>query len=414
MKVTKCRLCQSQKLHKSIDLGFHPLADTFLYEDQVVENHEPHYLLTVNLCMQCGHMQTGYVVSAYDRYQNYDYSYDSSNSKVSIEHFSELASDVISRLDLREDDFVLDIGSNIGTLLEHFRNKVNAKIFGIEPAKNIAELAIQKGIPTINRLFDETAIKYILRHGTPKVVVTTNVFNHAEELDDFVNQVDRLLLEDGTFVIEVPYLKELVERTAFDTIYLEHVNYFSVAPLVKFFKKFNFKIAHLETIDYMCGTLRLYVNRKNENRELIDKFISDEVKLNLTSHETYQLFMRRVREMKFSLNVQLYNIKVSGGKIIGIGAATKGNTLMNYCNIDGDLLEYVTDSSALKHNKFTPGSHLKILPDEDITSDITHALILPWNIADYLVEKLEPLGLKFLIPQIPSIESEKQDDISNT
>lgn len=396
---TECRLCRTDKLTEVIDLGHHPLADTFLFERQL---HEPQttYPLGVFLCKECGHTMTTYVVSPEERYQKNEYSYDSSNSKVSIEHFGEMAKQAVAKLGITKDDLVVDIGSNVGTLLGAFRAESGSKVLGIEPSSNIAAIALKNDIPTLEGFFDMKMADKILETGRPKVVATTNVLNHADETDEFVKAIAYLVADSGVLVFEVPYLLDLVEKTSFDTIYLEHVSYFAVKPLVQYLKKFELSVIHIEVSEYMGGSLRVYAQKNGTETEDVAFYCKKEESAGLFKEETYKQFMNRVEDLKFRLCTEIYAAKKNGEKIIGIGAATKGNTLLNYCKIDQSLLEYITDSSVLKIGKYTPGSYILIKDDKEITDDITHALILPWNIAPFLKTKLSHHNLKFITPQL--------------
>lgn len=401
MTVRSCALCGAQDLKPVIDLGFHPCADTFVF-DSTLQEVEHRYPLKVCLCASCGHTQLAHVVPGHVRYQDNDYSYDSSNSSVSIDHFTDLARDVSRALGVGPDDIVCDVGSNIGTLLDAFKRIAGCRVVGVDPSANIAALANAQGIFTINEFFGMSAAEDILTLGQPRVITATNVLNHSEDVAAFFDVVEKLIDPRGCIVFECPYLLEMIKQTAFDTIYLEHINYFSVTPLSRFLAPRGFGIERVEVSDYMCGTLRLYVRPNSKHEAVVAKYVALEAEYGLFSRGVYEAFMDRVRGLKFWLNKKLYDIKASGGKVIGIGAATKGNTLLNYCNIDGDLLEYVCDTSTLKLGKLTPGSHLRIVPDESITRDITHGLILPWNIAEHLTRKLKHLGLKFIIPMLES------------
>lgn len=399
MTTRLCALCGANELRPVIDLGFHPCADTFVHDSKLKEV-ESRYPLKICLCPSCGHTQLAHVVPGHVRYQDNDYSYDSSNSPVSIGHFADLARDVSALLNVGPTDIVCDVGSNIGTLLSAFRSIIGCRVVGIDPSFNIAELANAQGVSTINDFFSAEAAQEVLKLGRPRVVTATNVLNHSEDVAGFFDVAQTLVGPGGCIVFEVPYLLEMIKQTAFDTIYIEHINYFSVAPLARFLSLRGFGIEKVEVSDYMCGTLRLYVRPNATHGADVNKYIEVEHAYGLFSLDTYDAFMARVKRLKFCLNKQLYDIKAMGGKVIGIGAATKGNTLLNYCNIDGDLLEYITDSSKLKLGKLTPGSHIRILSDESITPDITHGLILPWNIAAYLMGKLKHLNLKFIIPML--------------
>lgn len=401
MTLRTCALCHATELKPVIDLGFHPCADTFVFEAKLQEV-EHRYPLKVCLCTSCGHTQLAHVVPGHVRYQDNDYSYDSSNSPVSIGHFTDLARDVSRALNVVPGDLVCDVGSNIGTLLDAFRSITGCQVIGIDPSANIAALANAQGIRTINDFFGMESAQEVLKIGRPRVITATNVLNHSEDVAAFFDVAEKLIDPSGCVVFEVPYLLEMIKQTAFDTIYLEHINYFSVTPLSRFLAMRGFGIERVEVSDYMCGTLRLYVRPDARHGDIVATYIKLESEYGLFSEGVYDGFMDRVKSLKFRLNKQLYAIKASGGKIIGIGAATKGNTLLNYCNIDGDLLDYITDTSTLKLGKLTPGSHIRIVSDESITSDITHGLILPWNIADHLTKKLKHLGLKFIIPMLDS------------
>ncbi len=341
-----------------------------------------------------------FTVSQEERYQKVDYSYTSGNSAVSISHFREMATEIASRVGVNDRDLVVDIGSSDGTLLASFRDQYGCKILGIEPAPNIAALASSTGIPTMQDFFTSAAVTRITKEGRAKAITANNVYNHITDLNTFMKDVFLALTDDGQFVFEAPSLLELVRRTAFDTIYLEHVSYFGLKPLKNFYKQFGLFIQHAELNDYMGGSMRVYVGKKNSDDPTVDALIKEEETAHIYDPATYADFMRRVKTFRTDLCKRLYEIKAAGGVIVGIGAATKGNTLLNYCGIDSGLLECVTDSSALKIGKITPGSHLPIIHDADIPINATHALILPWNIGAFLKEKLKHLPLEFIVPNM--------------
>lgn len=390
MPVVSCCLCKSSNLELIIDLGMHPLADTFLKKEQLFLP-ETRYPLQVLLCKACGHAMSSYVVPAHTRYQENDYSYDSSNSKVSITHFDEMAKDISAKVAVTNSDLVVDIGGNVGTLLSAFRTHTGAKILNIEPSPNISALAVKNDVETIQDFFNDEAAQEIKKRGGAKVILATNVFNHIDGLDEFMKNITNALTPDGAFVFETPYLLHLLEKIAFDTIYLEHVSYFAIKPLSQYFKKFGLTITEIVENDYMGGSMRVTARLGSAaEAETVAQCMRKEESAKLYDPATYEVMMKKVADFKFSLLHQLTQARMAGGKVIGIGAATKGNTLLNYCGIDSTMLAFVTDASPLKVNKYTPGSRIPILPDEAITSDVTHALILPWNIATFLKEKLAP------------------------
>jgi len=382
-----------------VDLGYHPLADTFLPPD-ILYGPEVWYPLELGSCRSCGHVFTLYSVSAEDRYQKRDYSYDSSNSRVSIAHFKEFAAAVLREKTLSPGALIVDIGSNVGTLLSHFKASGQPNVLGVEPSANIAALAVKAGVPTLNEFFSAQVVPPLQTAGEVQVLLSANVLNHADDLGSLLKTASQVLSRDGVFVFEVPYLLDLIKGTAFDTIYHEHVHYYGVKPLAACLQRHGFSIFKIENIDYMCGSIRVYARLGGAHAAAVTSMIEAESAFALYELETYSRFMERVRAVKLSVNAHLSQIRLNGGKIIGIGAATKGNTFLNYCRLDSDVIAYIADASPLKVGKLTPGSHIPIVDDQDIDSAATHALILPWNIAPMLEQKLAHLGLEFYVPQV--------------
>lgn len=399
MKITHCRLCQSSKIEQVIDLGFHPLADTFL-PAELLYGPEVSYPLQLASCQDCGHVFTLFPVTAEDRYQKQDYSYDSSNSAVSVRHFQGFRDAVVAALAPPASGLVVDIGSNVGTLLGHFKAGGHAQVLGVEPAANIARLAVAAGVPTLNEFFDAKAAAQIRAVGPVALLLSSNVVNHADDLVGLLKTARAVLAPSGSFVFEVPYLLDLVQGLAFDTIYHEHVHYYGVKALAHCLEGQGFSIFKVERLDYMCGSIRVYARQGGAMAPEVARMIAAEVDAGLYERDTYRRFMQRIEAMKFDVLQHLAAIRRNGGKIIGIGAATKGNTFLNYCRLDADFIAYVTDASVLKIGKMTPGSHIPIVGDSDIDAAATHALILPWNIAAFLKDKLAHLGLEFYVPQL--------------
>ena len=403
MKIRNCRLCGAENIETVVCLGYHPLADTFL-SNELLYGPEVSYPLELGSCRSCGHVFTLYSVSAVERYQKQDYSYDSSNSKVSISHFKEFAQVVLPETRLRPGALIVDIGSNVGTLLSHFQDLGYANVLGVEPAGNIAALAVAAGIPTINDFFAGSVVKKLCAAGPVQLLLSANVVNHADDLGGLLRTASEVLASDGVFVFEVPYLLDLIKSTAFDTIYHEHVHYYGVKPLASCLRHHGFSIFKIENLDYMCGSIRVFVRQGGAHSAAIHSIIASEEEFGLYELETYREFMGRVRRVKLTVNAHLAQIRADGGKIIGIGAATKGNTFLNYCRLDSDTISYIADASPLKIGKLTPGSHIPIVADQDIDASATHALILPWNIASMLQAKLSHLGLTFYVPQVDTLK----------
>ena len=401
LKIKKCRLCHSSEIKKVIDLDFHPLADTFLEkEDQL--GAETFYPLQLGLCKNCGHVFTLFAIPPEDRYQKHDYSYDSSNSIISVQHFQNFCETVLAEVPVQKDSLIVDIGGNVGTLLSQFKENGFTNVLNIEPSKNISKIAVTNGIPTFNGFFNKESSNYISENFDRKVdiLLSSNVVNHADNMHDLIQSAKNILSAEGVFIFEAPYLMDLIQKTSFDTIYHEHVHYYGVKPLVEFLKKYGFSIFKIEKIDYMCGSIRVFASLKKPQSSFVSQMIETENEFGLYNIKTYQKFSSRVQMMKISLNSYLWEVRKKGGKIVGIGAATKGNTLLNYCKLDSDIISFVSDVSELKIGKFTPGSHIQIISDAAIDDSFTHALILPWNIANLLKRKLKHLNLIFFEPQV--------------
>ena len=403
MKITNCRLCGAEHIQKVVDLGYHPLADTFLTEE-LLFGPEVYYPLQLGLCRSCGHVFTLYSVPAIDRYQKHDYSYDSSNSRVSIAHFKEFAEAVLAEKAPAPGALIVDVGSNVGTLLSHFRDLGHANVLGVEPSANISALAVAAGIPTLTDFFGGGVVKALAEAGPVEVLLSANVLNHADDLGALLKTATEVLARDGVFVFEVPYLLDLVKGTAFDTIYHEHVHYYGIKPLAAALRRHGFSIFKVDRLDYMCGSIRVYTRLGGGHSPAVNAILASEEAFGLYELATYTRFMDRVRKVKLTVNAHLARIRAEGAKIIGIGAATKGNTLLNYCRLDADTIAYIADASPLKIGKLTPGSHIPIVADQDIDALATHALILPWNIAPMLQSKLAHLGLEFYVPQVEILQ----------
>ena len=402
MKITQCRLCNAKSIEKVVDLGYHPLADTFL-PAELLYGPETWYPLELGSCRACGHVFTLYSVSAVERYQKQDYSYDSSNSRVSIAHFKEFAEAVLAEKTPSVGALIVDIGSNVGTLLGHFKALGHANVLGVEPSANISALAVAAGIPTLTDFFGAGIVDALRRAGPVQVLLSANVLNHADDLGALLSTARDVLASDGLFVFEVPYLLDLVRGTAFDTIYHEHVHYYGIKPLAACLQRHGYSIRKVERLDYMCGSIRVHTCLGGRHDPSVDALIAAEEAFGLYELDTYRRFMARVRTVKLTVTAHLAQIRAEGGKIIGIGAATKGNTFLNYCRLDGDSIAYIADASPLKVGKLTPGSHIPIVADQDIDPAATHALILPWNIAPMLQDKLAHLGLEFYVPQVETL-----------
>jgi len=402
MRITNCRMCKSSNLQKFLDLGFSALSDNFLTIKQLEES-ESFFPLTVYLCSNCGLCQLGYVVPPKFMF-NKDYPYDSSTTKMGREHFTKMGVDICDRFNLKENSLVIDVGSNSGVLLSAFKSK-GMRVLGIEPSSKLANAAIEKGVDSIIDFFSGKLVKKILNDYQKVSVITgTNVFAHINDLDDFMLSADLLLVEDGIIVIEAPYLLHLIENMEYDTIYHEHLSYLSVKPMVEFCKKFNFEIFDIKEQTIHGGTLRYFISRKNKKEitNEVSNYLKIEEEKELYSKKKLDDFANLVKNHRKALLQLLNDLKKDGKKIVGISAPAKGNTLLNYCKIDFEILDYVTERNPFKIGKFTPGMHIPVYSDEKLLEDQPdYALILAWNFADEIMQnnsKYQENGGKFIIP----------------
>ena len=380
-----------------MDLGMHPLADSFIVESDIPQ--EKKYPLVLNRCDSCGHVQAAHLVSREARYTAIDYSYDSANSPVSIAHFGSFANEVLEWSCLKKGDLVVDIGSNVGTLLEAFKSKGGVNILGVEPSPNISRIANERGVPTYNGFFENYASSQASSNKRAMVITITNALNHVENLDQFMDSIGTCLHNDGVLIVEVPSLVDLLRKTAFDTIYHEHIHYFSLQAIGAIASKHKFQIVRFANNEYMGGSIRVYLKKaaagESKSREDLP-FSSGRT----ITKEEFHAFALRVGVFKSELLEKIASIKDKGGVIAGIGAPAKGNTLLNYCGIDRSSLSFIAETSVLKIGKLTPGTHIPILAEARLQTGVTHGLILPWNIAPFLVKKLSAYNLEFIVPTV--------------
>lgn len=398
-----CRLCKQNNLHPFLDLGLHPPSDQFRSREQL-NNPVVFYPLVVNICDDCGFVQLGYVVPAEILYQD-NYPYESSITQTGRDHYFEFAKAVVKDFNLQGNDLAVDIGSNVGVLLEGFRS-LGLRVQGIDPASNICQIAEKRGIPTLNSFFDEVSANQIVsKLGSAAVITGTNVFAHIDDLDAFMNAINLLLdKKRGVFIIEAPHFLNLVKTLEYDTIYHEHLSYISIEPLIPFFKKFGLEIINVEEKDIHGGSIRIFVSNVGTYRigPHVSRILELEKAAGLRSRTILNEFAERVAENKLQLQSLLSNIKSSGKRIVAVSAPAKGMTLLNYCKIDSQILDYATEKSKLKIGLYTPGSLIPIRSDDSLLDDLPDfALLLAWNFATEIMynnKEFIARGGKFIIP----------------
>jgi SAM-dependent methyltransferase len=404
---TQCRICKSPALEQFLSLGEMPPANAFLTADQLREP-EMTFPLDVCICGNCALVQLKDVVDPELLFKNYLYASSTSNSFRA--HFESFAEQVYRRFHLDSRSLVIDVGSNDGILLKPFK-ELGARTLGVDPAENLARQATEAGIETLPVFFGiKTAHIIAETRGKAHVVTANNVFAHVDDLDSFVRAVRAVLREDGIFIFEVPYLADLLSKNLFDTIYHEHLSYFSLRPLLYHFKQHKMQILDVQKVDSHGGSLRVFVRnakQDQENPDSLQKFLNLEEELSIYSSETWQKFSNRVRQNREKFRNLLNELKSAGKRIAGYGAPAKGNTLLNYFGINDKDLEYIADDSPLKQNLFTPGSHILVSsPDRLSLDQPDYVLILAWNFADSIIARLSAFrsaGGKFILP-VPSPE----------
>jgi hypothetical protein len=402
----KCRICSSKNLTIILDLGKQPPANSFIDQSEL-NSPEHKFPLRLFWCEDCYLVQLLDIVNKEYLFKNYFYM--TSASKPIVEHFKKYAQDIYQEFLQKENSpFVVEIGSNDGSLLKEFK-KLNTQILGIEPATNLSDLANQSNITTKNTFFSSDISKEIVKTRNASVVVANNVIAHVEDLQDLMHGIQILIGNKGTFIFEVPYLVDLIKNLEFDTIYHEHLSYFSILPLLKLVEQFGLEIFDIRKQLVHGGTLRIFVSKK-ENYPInnsVNTIIDNENKLGLGKIDFYQKFSIEVKDLKKNLLKILIQLKKENKSIFGYGAPAKGNVLLNYCGIDTKFLDYIVDTTTLKQGKFTPGTHIPVVSPEKIKKNGTNvALLLAWNYKSEILEKekfFKEIGGKFLIP-IPSSE----------
>lgn len=399
--MTKCIVCGSKAPIRVIEMGFHPLADTFLRKDQLLSPQKV-YPLNCLLCKNCGHFQNEYFVPGKERYVESNYSYTSSNSDSSRQHWQEFCDSVSVYTNLNPSDHIIEFGSNDGYLLAQFQKK-KALVTGIEPSPIMVSEARKIGVNTIQGFINTNTIKTATkRNGKAKIIAGNNVLNHIENLDEAILAVKAGLKNDGFFVIEVPSLRDTIEKYLFDMIFHEHISTFSIKSIDFLLKKHGLFITKLENIPYHGGSLRIYStpNVKRYNKRVLKKIV-DEERDKLFDVVTYKNFMARITKDKNEVLARVYSLKKKGKKIAAVGGGARSNTLLNFYKLDNTIIDFVTDASAHKKGKFTPFSNIEIKDDNALGSEnIDVALITAWNIGKYLTAKIRKINDKigFIVP----------------
>jgi SAM-dependent methyltransferase len=401
-KKNECRICSSNNLEVILDLGEQPPSNAFIKKEDL-EKPEDKFPLRLYLCKECYLLQLLDIVDKEILFK--EYLYLTSASKPSVNHFKKYAYDVYEEfLKQSKNSLVIEIGSNDGTLLKEFK-KLGATVLGIEPAKNIAKIANDAGITTENTFLNYDIVKKKSLEKKASIIVGNNVFGHIDDLKEFMKCIKILSKEKGVFIFEVPYLINLIQKLEFDTVYHEHLSYFSLIPLIRLMDEFNLEIFDVKKQKVHGGTIRVFVSEKNNFKKTInfEKMIKFEKEFGINKIQTYQKFSENVKELKNKLQNTLLKFKKEGKIIFGYGAPAKGNVLLNYCNIGTEFLDYIIDTTPLKQGLYTPGMHIPVYSPDKILDkgEGSIALLLAWNYKSEILDKENQFrtnGGKFLLP----------------
>lgn len=401
-----CRLCSSPLVHTFVDLGMSPPCESFVAAD-AANDVEPFYPLHAFVCDECFLVQLQEYVAPENIFT--EYAYFSSFSDSWVAHAKRYCDIVIERFALGESSFVVELASNDGYLLQHFLTS-NIPMLGIEPAVNVAKVAIGKGIPTLTEFFNEAlATDMAARGQKADLIIGNNVLAQVPDINDFVAGMKALLKPDGVITLEFPHIEKLIEENQFDTIYHEHFSYFSLLTIEKMARRHGLKVFDVEEIPTHGGSLRVFFSHQDGNfpREArVDSLLARELNAGLDKIETYTAFSEAVRQTKRNLLSFLIRLKEMRKSICAYGAPGKGNTLLNYCGIGTDFIDFAVDRNPYKHGRLTPGMHIPIRPVSEIQRiKPDYVLILPWNLKTEIVAQMNDIrnwGGKFIVP-IPDI-----------
>jgi SAM-dependent methyltransferase len=401
--IKPCRFCGADLEQTFIDLGMSPFCESYVGAADL--NHgETYYPLHVYVCGQCFLVQLDQYESAESIFN--DYAYFSSYSDSWLKHSENYCNKMIGRLGLNEQSFVVEVASNDGYLLQYFVRQ-NVPVLGIEPAANVAKVANEKCVPTLVRYFGvELAEELAMQGRSADLILGNNVLAQVPDLNDFVEGLRIMLKPHGVLTLEFPHLLRLIEHNEFDTIYHEHFSYFSLLTTERIFHAHGLRLFDVEELASHGGSLRVYACRADDQTHVLQpsagKVIADERAAGLDSYEGYESFARRVKQTKLALLDVLVKAAREGKSVAGYGAPGKSATLLHYCGIGRDLIEYTVDRSPHKQGRYLPGTHIPIYhPDRIRETKPDYVVILPWNLKSEIMKQLQYIrewGGRFIVP----------------
>ncbi len=397
--VKECRICGNTRLEDVLSLGDMPPVNSFLSGAKDIAAEKKHPLALV-FCDKCTHVQLTHMIDPKDIFE--DYIYFSSMSETIVRHGEALAARYLKEIGLNKDDLVGELASNDGCILRPFRK--HSRVYGVEPAKNIAEVANKDGIPTLADFFDSKTAKAVrAEQGAAKLIIARNVVAHVPEVVDFISGVATWLSDDGILHVEAPYLGEMIDKLEFDTIYHEHLSYFSVIALSHLFERAGLILWDVELIGLHGGSL-IARGKKPHHKptENVARFIAEEKAKGLDSMTPLKRFADGTHRLKTQIPDFLSSLKKENHTLAAYGAAAKGVVLTNYCNIGTDLFSWIADRSPYKQGKLTPGMHIPVVAPERIAQEKpSHVVVLAWNFLDEIRKQQNAhakAGGKFIVP----------------
>lgn len=401
-KNENCIACLSTDMIPCLSLGETALANSYVTSEDLAKE-EYSVPLELRYCRSCHLLQLSHIVDRHSIFEHY--AYFSSASPQLFAHFGTYAKNAVDRFPEQAKKLVIEIASNDGILLKFFK-ELGAHVLGVEPAKNVAQVANNDDIETIPEFFDSSiALRILNTYGNAGIISANNVLAHTDILRDIVQGVHTLLSPEGVFIFEVQYALDLITKNEFDNIYHEHISYFSLYPVVRLMDEFGMRVFDVEHVETQGGSLRVFAALQDSHHKKmpsVDTMLEKEHEAGLDKEETYKEFAKLPAHVREILPTLLGKIKSAGKRIVGYGAAAKGTTLLQYAGIGPELIEYITDSAPFKQGRFMPGTHIPIVsPDLLKTDPPDYILIIAWNYANSIMERerwFTENGGKFIIP----------------